>query len=120
LLATVIGRLWILADPSVPVAAFAVVGGAAFLAASMKMPLTAIALSIEFSRVSHNVIIPISFAVVGSTAVYCLCCLPAGSEIAGYEGLGLRALGDGNATNLIKTDTTFLESTVSAVCDEHD
>jgi H+/Cl- antiporter ClcA len=75
LLATVIGRLWILADPSVPVAAFAVVGGAAFLASSMKMPLTAIALSVEFTRVSHDFLIPISFAVAGSTAVYSLCCL---------------------------------------------
>ena len=75
LLATVIGILWNLADPSVPVAAFAVVGGAAFLASSMKMPLTAIALSVEFTRVSHDFLIPISFAVAGSNAVTCLCCL---------------------------------------------
>jgi H+/Cl- antiporter ClcA len=75
LLATVIGGLWNLVGPVVPLGAFAVVGGAAFLASSMKMPLTAIALIIEFTRVGHDFLIPISFAVAGSVSVYYLCSL---------------------------------------------
>lgn len=75
LLATVIGGLWNLAGPVVPLGAFAVVGGAAFLASSMKMPLTAIALTIEFTRVGHDFLIPISFAAAGSISVHYLCSL---------------------------------------------
>jgi H+/Cl- antiporter ClcA len=59
----------------VPLGAFAVVGGAAFLAASMKMPLTSIVLLIEFTRVDHDFLIPISFAVAGSISVSYLCTL---------------------------------------------
>jgi H+/Cl- antiporter ClcA len=75
LLATIVGGFWNLAGPVVPLGAFAVVGGAAFLASSMKMPLTAIALVIEFTRVGHDFLIPISFAVAGSISVYYLCSL---------------------------------------------
>jgi H+/Cl- antiporter ClcA len=75
LLATVLGGLWNFAGPVVPLAAFAVVGGAAFLASSMKMPLTAIALLVEFTRVGHDFLIPMSFAVAGSISVYSLCSL---------------------------------------------
>jgi H+/Cl- antiporter ClcA len=75
LIATIIGGLWNLAGPVVPLGAFAVVGSAAFLASSMKMPLTAIALIIEFTRVGHDFLIPISFAVAGSVSVYYLCSL---------------------------------------------
>jgi H+/Cl- antiporter ClcA len=57
----------------VPAGAFAIVGSAAFLAASMKMPLTAIALILEFTRVGHDFLIPISLAVAGSVAVFILC-----------------------------------------------
>jgi H+/Cl- antiporter ClcA len=75
LLATTIGGLWNLAGPVVPLGAFAVVGGTAFLASSMTMPLTAIALIIEFTRVGHDFLIPISFAVSGSISFYHLCSL---------------------------------------------
>jgi chloride channel protein, CIC family len=75
LLAIVLGGLWNLAWPDVPLGAFAVVGGAAFLAASMKMPLTSIVLLIEFTRVDHDFLIPISFAVAGSISVSYLCTL---------------------------------------------
>ena len=75
LLAIVSGGLWHLAWPDVPLGAFALVGGAAFLAASMKMPLTAIVLMIEFTRVGHDFLIPISFAVAGSISVSYLCTL---------------------------------------------
>ena len=75
LLAIVIGGLWNLAWPDVPLGAFAVVGGAAFLAASMKMPLTSIVLMIEFTRVGHDFLIPLAFAVAGSISVSSLCTL---------------------------------------------
>jgi H+/Cl- antiporter ClcA len=68
LLATILGYLWNLVFPSVPTAAFAVVGAAAFLASSMNMPLTAIALIIEFTRVGHDVWVPIFVAVAASVA----------------------------------------------------
>jgi len=57
----------------VPLGAFAVVGSAAFLASSMKMPLTAIVLMLEFTRVGQDFLIPMLFAVSGSISVYSLC-----------------------------------------------
>jgi H+/Cl- antiporter ClcA len=68
LLATVLGGAWNLVFPSVPTAAFAIVGAAAFLASSMNMPLTAIALVIEFTRVDHDFLLPIFLAVATSVA----------------------------------------------------
>jgi H+/Cl- antiporter ClcA len=68
LLATVLGYLWNLVLPSVPTAAFAIVGAAAFLASSMNMPLTAIALIIEFTRINHDFWVPVFLAVAGSVA----------------------------------------------------
>jgi H+/Cl- antiporter ClcA len=41
---------------------------AAFLASSLKMPLTAIVLIFEFTRVGHDFLIPISLAVTGSVS----------------------------------------------------
>ena len=68
LLAIVLGGIWSLAWPAVPSGAFAIVGAAAFLASSMRMPLTAIVLIIELTGVRHDVWIPIVFAVAGSVA----------------------------------------------------
>jgi H+/Cl- antiporter ClcA len=68
LLATILGSLWNLIFPVVPTAAFAIVGAAAFLASSMNMPLTAIVLVIEFTRVGHDLWVPISLAVAISIA----------------------------------------------------
>src|SRR5271166_3347740 len=68
LLATILGYLWNLVFPSVPTAAFAIVGAAAFLASSMNMPLTAIALAIEFTRVGQDFWVPIFLAVAASVA----------------------------------------------------
>lgn len=73
LLAVVLGNVWNLVLPGVPTAAFAIVGAAAFLASSMKMPLTAIVLTIEFTRVSHDFWVPICVAVVGSVAALQMC-----------------------------------------------
>lgn len=70
LLAIVLGGLWRAAWPGEPLGAFAVVGASAFLAASMRMPLTAIVLVVEFTRVGHDVLIPMLIAVVGAVAVF--------------------------------------------------
>lgn len=73
LLATVIGGLWSMIWPGEPLGAFALVGAGAFLASSMKMPLTAIALILEFTHAPQDVLFPIIFAVAGSCAAHQLC-----------------------------------------------
>jgi H+/Cl- antiporter ClcA len=69
----VLGALWNHAWPTMPGAAYAIVGSAAFLATSAKMPFTSIALILEFTRVGHDFLVPISFAVVGSVAMSEIC-----------------------------------------------
>src|SRR5208337_4588508 len=73
LLAVVLGNAWNLILLGAPTAAFAVVGAGAFLASSLKMPLTAIVLTIEFTRVSHDFWAPISLDVTGSVAALQMC-----------------------------------------------
>lgn len=72
-LAVVLGGMWSLAWPQSPPGAFAVVGAAAFLASSMRMPLTAIVLIVEFTRVDQAFLVPIILAVAGSVGAsrYC-------------------------------------------------
>ena len=55
--------------PGTALGAFALVGAIAFLATSMRMPLTAIVLGIEFTRADHDFLVPIGIAVAGSVAV---------------------------------------------------
>ncbi|WP_321354770.1 chloride channel protein [Pseudomonas extremaustralis] len=73
LLAIILGGAWSLVWPGVPLGAFAIIGAAAFLAASMSMPLTAIVLVAEFTRIEHDFLVPIILAVVGSMCVSKLC-----------------------------------------------
>ncbi|MGZ0714843.1 chloride channel protein [Pseudomonas palleroniana] len=73
LLAIILGGAWSLVLPGVPLGAFAVIGAAAFLAASMSMPLTAIVLVAEFTRIDHDFLVPIILAVIGSVCVSKLC-----------------------------------------------
>lgn len=75
LLATVLGCLWTIAWPGVPPGAFALIGASAFLAASMNMPLTAIVLILEFTRVGQDFLFPLVFAVSGSIAADRLCAM---------------------------------------------
>ncbi|WP_052145189.1 chloride channel protein [Burkholderia sp. ABCPW 111] len=70
LLAIVLGGLWSVAWPGMPAGACAIVGAAAFLAASMQMPLTATVLIVEFTRVGHDFLIPMLIAVAGSVAAF--------------------------------------------------
>ncbi|WP_248732646.1 chloride channel protein [Pseudomonas sp. MWU13-2517] len=73
LLAIILGGAWGLVFPGAPLGAFAIIGAAAFLAASMSMPITAIVLVAEFTRIDHDFLVPIILAVVGSVCVSKLC-----------------------------------------------
>ena len=63
------GILWNQLWPGSPVAAFAFIAAAAFLASSMRAPLTAIVLLIEFTNQGPALLIPTMLAVAGSVAV---------------------------------------------------
>jgi H+/Cl- antiporter ClcA len=73
MLAIVAGGLWNHVFPIVPLGAYAIVGAAAFLAASMRMPVTAIVLAVELTRVDHDYLFPVVFAVAGSSAALRIC-----------------------------------------------
>ncbi len=73
LLAVVLGGAWNLIWPDAPPGAYAVVGAAAFLAASMRMPLTATVLLLEFTRVDQGFLVPMILAVAGATATHHFC-----------------------------------------------
>ena len=73
LLATALCPVLTLVFPDISHAGFAIVGAAAFLASSMNMPLTAILLTLEFTRVSHDFCVPIFLAVAGSIATLRAC-----------------------------------------------
>lgn len=73
LLAVLLGALWSSIWPGPPLGAFAIIGAAAFLASAQKMPLTAIALIFEFTRINFNFLVPILLAVTGSAGVCALC-----------------------------------------------
>jgi H+/Cl- antiporter ClcA len=73
LLATVLGQVWNLVWPETALGAFAIVGAAAFLASSLRMPLTSIVLMMEFTRVGHDFLLPMLFSTAGSIATYYLC-----------------------------------------------
>lgn len=67
LLAILLGSLWNDFAPRQPLEAYAIVGAAAFLASSMRIPITAMVLILEFTRVGEGFLAPISLAVMGST-----------------------------------------------------
>ncbi|MCL9683455.1 chloride channel protein [Legionella maioricensis] len=73
LLAVVLGGLWNLLWPETSLSAFAIIGAAAFLAAAQKMPITAIVLIFELTRIKFNFLIPILFAVSGAVGMSKLC-----------------------------------------------
>lgn len=73
LLGIILGSFWRYVLPAGSLASFAIVGSATFLASSMKMPVTAIVLALEFTRVGHDFLIPISLSVAGSFCVFHVC-----------------------------------------------
>lgn len=80
LLGVLLGGVWSFFWTGVPYGAFAIVGAAAFLAAAQKMPLTAMILMLEFTRVNLDFIIPILFATSGALAMHAWC-----TERYGYK-----------------------------------
>lgn len=73
LLAVVLGGVWRLLGSNTDLSAFAIVGAAAFLAAAQKMPLTAIILIFEFTRVNFSFLLPVLCAIIGAEMVCRLC-----------------------------------------------
>src|SRR5258706_1494199 len=73
LLGIILGTFWNHIWPTGSLADFAIIGGAAFLAASLKMPLTAIVLTVEFTGIGQKFLIPLSLAVAGSVSIFHLC-----------------------------------------------
>lgn len=69
LLAVFLGGIWSWFWPAPSLAAFAIVGAVAFLAAAQKMPITAIVLIFEFTRLNLSFLIPIMLAVAGSVGI---------------------------------------------------
>ncbi|WP_017772998.1 chloride channel protein [Paraburkholderia kururiensis] len=70
LLAVVLGGAWNMMWPGTSAGAFAIVGAAAFLAASMQMPMTALVLMVEFTQVGHDMLIPMLLGIAGSVATF--------------------------------------------------
>lgn len=66
LLAILLGAGWETLWPGTAPGAFALVGAAAFLSVSMKMPIAAIVLTYEFTRFDHDLLVPVALAVVGA------------------------------------------------------
>ena len=69
LLGIILGSCWNHIWPTQSLAGFAIIGGAAFLASSMKMPLTAIVLTVELTGIGHEFLVPLSLAVAGSISI---------------------------------------------------
>ena len=67
-LGAVIGLPWATAWPGSEVAAFAFLGAAAFLGASMKAPFTGLILVMEFTGQGPTILVPAALAVGGATA----------------------------------------------------
>ena len=65
LLGVLLGGLWNLVWPGTELSAFGIVGATAFLAAAQSMPITAMFLIFEFTRISPSFLIPIVLAILG-------------------------------------------------------
>ncbi|WP_044043026.1 chloride channel protein [Caballeronia insecticola] len=70
LLGVILGSVWNAFWPGTPLAAFAIMGAASFLGASMQMPLTAIVLMIEFTHFSQDFLIPAALGIAGAVCAY--------------------------------------------------
>lgn len=67
-LGALIGLPWAAAWPGSQIAAFAFLGAAAFLGASMNAPFTGLILVIEFTAQGPTILVPAALAVGGATA----------------------------------------------------
>lgn len=64
-----LGGLWIVLWPGAQLGAFALIGAAAFLASTMRAPLTGLVLVIEFSHSGTGLLVPLVLAVAGAVSV---------------------------------------------------
>lgn len=69
LLGGLLGHAWGLVWPGAAAGSYALVGGAAVLAAAMQGPLAAIVLAFELTRASDALMVPVLLAIVGATVV---------------------------------------------------
>jgi H+/Cl- antiporter ClcA len=65
----VAGHLWAGMWPGAPVGSYALLGGAAMLAAAMQGPLSAVVLMLELTRHADSLMVPMLVAVTGATIV---------------------------------------------------
>jgi H+/Cl- antiporter ClcA len=72
-LGIILGSFWNHIWPTQSLAGFAIIGDAAFLASSMKMPLTDMVLTVEFTGIGQEFLVPLSLAVAGSVSIFHLC-----------------------------------------------
>lgn len=68
-LGAVLGGVWTTFWPGTSIAAFTLVGAAAFLGTSMRAPITAVVLVVEFTHAGVTLMVPILLAVAGAVAV---------------------------------------------------
>lgn len=73
LFGVILGGFWSMVWHAAPLGAFAVIGATAFLAAAQTMPITAIILMFEFTRIHLNFMIPLIFTVAGAVGTCNLC-----------------------------------------------
>ena len=74
IIGTLGGMLWnSVLMTSIPMEAFVLIAAPAFLAASMRMPMTALALGVELTRVDHSWLAPMVLATAGALATAHLC-----------------------------------------------
>lgn len=69
LLGAALGHLWVHVWAGSPLGAYALVGGAAFLAASLQAPLSTVVLVLELTHVGQGMLVPIALAAVLGTLV---------------------------------------------------
>jgi chloride channel protein, CIC family len=69
LLAGILGTVWIHIWPGAPVGSYAVIGGGAFLAASMQGPLSGVVLVLELTRNFDSLMAPTLLAVTEATVI---------------------------------------------------
>ncbi|HEY8280858.1 MAG TPA: chloride channel protein [Leifsonia sp.] len=64
-----VGALWSLVWPGAPLAAFALTGAAAFLAVTMRAPLTALLLVMEFTGQGVDMLAPVMLCIAGAVGI---------------------------------------------------
>ena len=76
LLGVLLGAGWSQIWPGAPLGSYAIIGGAAVLAASMQGPLAAVVLLLELTHHADALMVPVLLAVVEATVLARLCAPP--------------------------------------------